>query len=718
MRGGGGKGGGGGQGGGADDAEDAAMFRRLRALFVGGAAGGGGGGARGARGGGRAAGSRGAGDGGGGGAAGVAVGARARAAASAGGRQLGAEDWECTHCGFTPNFGRRRHCFDCGRPKAGSAHSAPAPPRAAARAPARGGAVGADGRRPQLAWGIKGAGRQGDDVPPTKRTPGASVAALVEEARRSAARMASTAAASGAGGGGPAAAAPAGPAGEKDADGFIAVGRRGRSVAAGKTCTSEGVSAGGASHGGQGLEPAANCAPADVPTTAEAQQADRLGCDADEAEGGDLPGPEVLRRKWLDEVALVKRLARQGLPEEHPALAAAYAARDEAEAAWRSAKQPAPIATRLKWAQDKLNRALEIQAATRAAVEHAEGEHRKLMAQLQDRLEADGDRVCKRRQAVEELQAEIGGGLPAGRRAGTSMAVLEACGGLCNSVGHELVALAERLPDGSAEQLAANRVLSLLADSQRRVMEAAGYEEGGPQAYDIGDDDAVDETMSEASGWSEDHEVHGQGAATHEDTGGRSAQACDHGGGSAGVDVAIGGGNWQRWDDGKWNAPHWHTDRHGRWRRANWADQWEDEFPQEAGWAQGRQVSSAQGTRRVEDRHDEDTGEPSTKHRRQRASAVDNAMDVESADAPTATVGTGAASGAQATAAAVATAPATPTTGPAGAAAYERQVSDIVNKAINMGVQPLTDTGEDLVTLSPEQLARWVEVNLESKFGR
>ncbi len=476
---------------------------------------------------------------------------------------------------------------------------------------------------------------------------------------------------------------------------------------------SQGAAGGGslaADHVASGRPPAG--------TFAEDDHAGRPEGGGEEEDGGEVPGPEELRRRWLDEVALVKRLAKQGMPEEHPALAAAYAARDAAEAAWRSAKQPAPVATRLRWAQEKLNRAVELQAATRAAVEQAECEHRKLMAQLQERLDADRDRVSKRRLAVEELQEEISADLPAGRaKGGMSAAVLEACGGLCNSVGHELAALVELLPDGSAEQQAANKALATLAESQRRVEAAVGHDgrcPQSPQSFDIGDDDRGVEAMSEASAWSESHELGASGDAPGNPV--EAGQASAHnkcGGGTAGRSDGHGADNWHRWDETKWHTPHWQTDRHGRWRRATWADQWEEEYTQGDGWATGHQASSAHGTRRGGGEHDEDTGEPSAKFRRQQASG--HAMDVECADAPT--VGAGASAGAHAAAAAAAAAPGTPIAGVASAATYERQVAEVVERAISMGVQPLSDDGEELVTLSPELLSRWVATHLEHKVG-
>lgn len=55
--------------------------------------------------------------------------------------------------------------------------------------------------------------------------------------------------------------------------------------------------------------------------------------------------------------------------------------------------------------------------------------------------------------------------------------------------------------------------------------------------------------------------------------------------------------------------------------------------------------------------------------------------------------------------------------GASGTASYEDQVAEVVNRAINAGVQPLTEGGEDLITLAPEQLSQWVATYLEPKLA-
>ncbi len=487
-----------------------------------------------------------------------------------------------------------------------------------------------------------------------------------------------------------------------DSDGFVTVGKGGKPTAAAAARAPATVDAADSGGGTDGVRPTPP-ARADVRGGGEdhdEQLQEDWDLDEDEAP---QQGPDELRRRWTQEVALVKKLARQGLPDGHPALAAAHAARDAAEAAWRQAKPPAPVATRLRWAQAKLTRALEVAEATRAAITKAEEDHEKLMVQLRDRRCDDNARVRKRQLAVEELQGEIGGGDPAARTTGgDAAAVLEACGGLCDAVGPELAALAERLSEGSEEWQAVNRVLATLAASQRRVEEAAGVHDAQPQAFDIGDaDEGGLDDMSVASQWSESHELcHAQGS-------GHDGQAS----GNVGMPASHHEDAWSDWGQERWDTAHWRADQHGKWHRSSWADQWEAEHGQAAGWGSVPQMGSAQGARRGGGEHDDESGEPNAKHRRQ---ASGRTTAAEGTSAPTA--GEGVAAAAQAATAAAAAGD--QSTGPPGAAAFATQVAEVVNRAISMGVQPLTDEGHDLITLSPALLARWVSEHLEPSAGR
>ncbi len=555
-----------------------------------------------------------------------------------------------------------------------------------------------------LAWakGRTVAGRREEEEPPSRRTPGASIAAIVEQARRGAARSdaADTVAA---GGASPLAGTQtARPNAAMDADGFLYVGKGGKPTAA--TAARAAATVVGTSGGSGSTDARPAAADHAGERSGDGAPPEQRCSDQGLAEDGPShQDPAELRRRWADEAALVRRLAKQGLPDGHPALAAAHAARDAAEAAWRRAKQPAPVATRLRWAQAKLTRAIEMAEATHAAIKKADEDHDKLMVQLHNRRADDGERVRKRQLAVQELQREIGGAdTPARANGGDTTALLEACGGLCNAVGPELVALAERLPEGSAEWQAVNSVLATLAARQRRVEEAAGMHQ--PQAFDIGDADADEddeddlEEMSVGSPWSESHELD-QGLDTTPE--GQTS-------GRLGASAPQPGGDWNNWGHAQWQATQWRTDQYGKWHRSSWADQWEAEHGQAAGWGPSQQAGSAQGgARRGGGEHDGDSGEPSNKLRRQSSGRTANA-DGAAASSGGGEVAT------RAQAAATAAETGQPSTGPAGAVAFEAQVAEAVQRAIAMGVQPITEDGNDLITLSPALLAQWVAKNLET----
>ncbi len=53
-----------------------------------------------------------------------------------------------------------------------------------------------------------------------------------------------------------------------------------------------------------------------------------------------------------------------------------------------------------------------------------------------------------------------------------------------------------------------------------------------------------------------------------------------------------------------------------------------------------------------------------------------------------------------------------------GSANFARQVANVIDRAISMGIQPIADNGDELITLSPELLARWVAEHLEAGDGQ
>ncbi len=442
----------------------------------GGAGGGGGGGGprdRRARAGGHGGG------GGGNGAGGGNRGARG-GGGGAGGQTFREGDWCCpkASCRFSPNFASRTTCLKCGerRPSGAGGHQRgegrpkPTPPA---------GPVGANGARPMLAvWGKR---PQVEEVAPTHRRPGSSLAAAQQAARlQPRPGRAETCGGTEAKVMGPAA---GGSSGGGPTGGTVEPQGRAAAIVAGKTtdgqATAVGLAAGGRPLAAGGQKPRPRWADDDVPADfggggdddgtsnyADDDAAwDAWDEDGHEDEDAEEPTPADLRARWQRECRVVKTLEAQGVPSDSTALAAARAARDEAEATWRSRKEPQPLSTRMGWAQRKLDRAEQALTRARYDLEYYEEEVEARRAELRERIDQADQRYRQRWQQMQALHDEAGG---------TSAA--RASEGLCTMVARELQAFAEMLEEGSEVRGRANLLLSKLAD-------VAGG--ANPQTYDM-----------------------------------------------------------------------------------------------------------------------------------------------------------------------------------------------------------------------------------------
>ncbi len=564
--------------------------------------------------------------------------------------------------------------------------------------------MGANGLRPLLAWDKARLGPSpAVDACPTHRVPGSSAAArkgaeiaaaqAVEEAGKTAAARTS---ANGSSKGGM----------EADADGFTPVQRpkkgkkhnigvpmvdakRGDGEADGSSAAAG--SAGGGSDGDGTTVAAAKGgdAPADRPKEAS-------DADGDQAEAGedgddnDECDPAELRKLWEREIAVVKSLGKQ-LHAGHPAMVAACATRDAAEKAWRAAKEPAPLAVRLSRAQAKLDRAIELQSEVLDAKSKLEQEFKDKMAAIFDKLEEHRCRVSERRRQLEDIQEEAGAMAPSGIKRGGGDAIRRACGTL-REVAPVITLLAGQVDASSPAWQALNGVLGSLQTSQRLLEDAVGAKRAAAN-YDIGDGDRSE------SAWSESHDLRkggeaATGAALVDGGGGGAAQQAD-----AGDDQDMGTGNW--WESNQWKAhqPHWREDGYGMWRRQDWADAWEAEHQQQPPQQQHQPPRHQSQLQREAD-GDGDNGAPSAKYRRQ--------DDFVQPAPPTPTLAELAAA-----AASNACAEAARATAEARRAHAER-VAMVVAQAIDMGIQPLTHSGEELHMLDGDQLAAWAAENLQA----
>ncbi len=131
-----------------------------------------------------------------------------------------------------------------------------------------------------------------------------------------------------------------------------------------------------------------------------------------------------------------------------------------------------------------------------------------------------------------------------------------------------------------------------------------------------------------------------------------------------------------KWEGGaQWQAAaaRWQACGHGKWERTSWAQAWEDEQAAE----QGNAVP------------------PEAKHRRKMESGAE------------------AAGAAAALAAAAVSEDADAETRKQ---QYQERLAKIVSFAIDAGVQPLSDEGEELHLLDPHRLDEWCNKHLPSAF--
>ncbi len=441
------------------------------------------------------------------------------------------------------------------------------------------------------------------------------------------------------------------PAKEVDEEGFQLV--RGRGWRPGKAAAEKG---------------SANEAGAPADGDGQCETHDQHREEVDEADGGgeeEGPSTDDLHQAWHDELALVKRLRQQGVAADHPVMLAACQARDDAEKQWRGAKDPTPPSVKLGRAQAKLDRAIAIQADSRKAILDHERAYKERLAVLQSKMDEDTERVRMRRRQLDEVQAEMGMGAGKDRvTAAHGAAVKQVRDNISKEIAPALAALAEQLDTSAPAWTMLNSVLSTLSSSQALLDQATVT--GSAQAYDIGDiadaDGEADHHGWEGSEWSESHELMDQ------DSYGNCGQG--HSGTGAEQDQAMGTGYW--WEDPgqQWQqSVRWEPRGHSKWQRSSWADSWEQEREEEA------------------------AGEdpPAAVRRRLDPSA-----------------GTSTEGGAAA--------PSPPADEAAEGAARRQQhasrVAQVIQRAIDKGVQPLTESGEELQLLDPQQLAAWVEAKL------
>ncbi len=643
-----------------------------------------------------------------------------RSATGTGAQQHRPGDWQCRECQFSPNFGARQRCFGCGAPRR----------RAEANAAGglAGGPIGANGLRPVLAWGTRGGDQQ---APPTRRTPGASVAAIAEAAAAAAAgsqareasgrraacdqRSTATLAAGGAaaaakpppaatstssssgggatGVGGGASTPGAGPGrgggqAHTDEDGFTEVVGRRRGAARLDTVpeptqdgpTTAAVRAGQAPLGSAGKPAGGHEEDDDDGMDVEEELDGGAGEEGDDG-GEDEETPEVLKQKLDQEAAMVQWLTREGVAEDHPSMVAAVRAREAAEQRWKEARRPQPVAKRMGWTQAKLDRALRQQGRVVEELANFDHEVKMQRQKIVQKLEAARDKVSRHRQALEDLQEEAGALAPSARRGGAGGAVCaQVASGLRETVAPSVNALAATIPEGTAARSQLEALMGHLTRMQQQLEGATDGEvkqQAPPpphEAFNIADGERSD------AEWSESHEL-----------GDASAPTAAANGISGNSSVADG---------------HWQAKGHGRWGKgagdamgtgAGGTGDGGERRPTARRIVDGEQAAVAHG-----ERGSDAEGDPrAAKHRRGQAAE-------DSADAAAAVQETRNAVEIRTQQAAAANAAALQLAGQQ----YAQRVSEVTRRAIERGIQPITEQGQDLIMLGPSELDAWVATHL------
>ncbi len=481
-------------------------------------------------------------------------------------------EWACP-CGFATNRPQRTACFSCGRERGGAAPTRGAgggkggggrgaagamgkghlATRSDGRGGGGGGPVGADGGRPLL--GAHGATRSYSQVVAGTTWADRGGAAHVGVKGKGGAHgepLGKGAAA--AGGKGPQSGATAGSDGWPLGTPQAVMEEGGFQMVQPRKARAKGDGQPSLAHARGGQEPQhINVAAqrwSDLDSTCEEDEdMDQGGDEAGDAEwDGDAAGseraaeedPRQLRANYEELSRAVRNLEKRGgFDRGSTALRALEEARDKAERAWRCAKPPAPLATRMAWAEAKLRRAEAVVTRARLAVEELDAAYDKQRELLYERIHEAESWYRWRQKQCDDLHSEAADRAPARRYAQGSGGGTVVKEKIRDHLLPEVQAIME-YADGNPELL---EKLSLLAaglvDAEARLEGEANT--SAAETYDIAEGD------SDGGCW----------GGTAQDKGTKGGEAgCAHGKGGTGQ-----GGP-------KGRTAEWRPDGPGRWSRA------------------------------------------------------------------------------------------------------------------------------------------------------
>ncbi len=244
----------------------------------------------------------------------------------------------------------------------------------------------------------------------------------------------------------------------------------------------------------------------------------------DGAEVGDRIDPGRLRAKYESLARAVRDMEKRapGGQDDDPAIVTLREARDAAEGAWRQAKSPAPLPTRMGRAQVKMDRAEAALTKARYAVdefdEWAEAHRKELMRQVD---EADAW-FRWRQQQMEELHQEAGGraNCGGGNGGGDTTCSAAVSGRLIGDLPPKVHALMEYV-QGNPEIEA--QLAGIAEGLHSAGQELDGAQKGTPEHYDIGNGDAWNQGGS-GHDWERDDDEH-MGGMDHDHGGAKGGKA-------------------------------------------------------------------------------------------------------------------------------------------------------------------------------------------------
>jgi hypothetical protein len=426
--------------------------------------------------------------------------------------------------------------------------------------------------------------------------------------------------------------------------------------------------------------------------------------------------PKQLRANYEELAKAVRSLERRSeFSQDGTALRALREARDKAESAWRAAKAPAPLPTRMAWAEAKLERAAAALTKARYAIEELDAEYdRRREALCRKADEADAWHKW-RQQQVDDLHSEAAEKAPNRKKGQATQGGTEVRDKIRCQLLPELQSIMEHV-EGNPEIL---EKLSLLAaglvDAESRLEDRHGGD--ATETYDMADGDSEKGTWGAAAG-----DTVGKGAAGS----GQGKAKAEHAG-------------------GKGRPTEWRAEGPGRWTRAaaaNGAGDTSAEVARQATAAgaaahnergpgegvrgneggctaggttgtEGQNVASGAGASPA---GSDDEREKPPKHRRRRSDADERDEAREASDRRRAEE----LHAQQAAAAAAQIESFNAGTGGFGSEAalslaaqkYVVEVQNVQRRAARQGVNPKTDDGRTLLELSPMELQRWAETNL------